>query len=174
MLNAMLKTKEVLDGLKIPFWLDCGTLLKMYRDKKPDMTDCDMAVSEKDAHLLLGAVRVFLDNGFKFYNIWTHPLKGMTELTLCLGTNKIDLFVKFEQGKWVYTISSCSGRHIVAKQPKKYLYPLTVMNILDTEWTVPNDTEKYLEVYYGKNWRIPIDEWDWTKDAPCIDRRWKI
>ena len=182
MLDTMQKTKGILDNLGIVSWLDSGTLLFMYRDKKPDMSDCDMSIYEKDAIKLLNNLDKFLNDGFKLYKIYTHPKKGLTELSLIYGNKKTDIFIKFYKGDMAYTIATKPDKtYLVGKYPKRHFYPLTFYTLDENisigdpyYWKIPNDVENYLETYYGKDWRIPATNWDWQKDAPCIDWKFKI
>jgi len=175
MYETMLKAKSILDDLEIPFWLDCGTLLFMYRDHKPDETDTDFAIYEKDVIKLIGNLDVFLSTGFKLFRIWTHPKKGIIEISLMDGDNKVDIFTKFYKGKNAYAIATFDQVYIVAKYPKRHFESLAPYSLDGmTYWNIPNDVESYLETYYGKDWRIPKPQWNWTKDAPCIDKEFKI
>lgn len=182
MLNAMKDAKSFLDELGITSWLDCGTLLFMYRDHKPDMSDCDMAIYEKDMLKLINNLERFLNNGFRLYKIYTHPIKGVTEVSLYYGTHKVDIFTKFYQDDLAYMIATKPDKtYLVSKYPKRHFYPLTLFTLDENisigepfYWRIPNDVESYLETYYGKDWRIPAKNWDWTKDAPCIDLKWEI
>ena len=178
----MLKTRGILDNLGIESWLDCGTLLMMYRDKHPDYTDCDMAIYKKDATKLLSGLKYFLNDGYTLYDTYTHPKLGLVELSMFYGQHKVDIFIKFYSEDMAYMVSTRpNGTYIVGKYPKRHFRPLTLYTLDENvsigqpyHWKIPNDVESYLESYYGKDWRTPRPVWNWMTDAPCIDTEFKI
>ena len=49
-------------------------------------------------------------------------------------------------------------------------FPIELMKFkcikfLDENVVVPVESEKYLEIAYGKDWRIPKKNYDWTTEA---------
>ncbi len=169
----MRKTKEILDELKIPFWLDCGTLLFVYRNSVPDLVDTDFAIYEKDLPRLSANLDHFTKNGFTIYQVYTHPKKGTTEISFKYNELKVDIFVKFMRGKWAYTIANNNGKYIIGKWPRKHFIKLDSHRFDGKIWKIPNCVEDYLAEYYGDDWRTPKPDWDWANDAPCIDRKFK-
>jgi hypothetical protein len=50
--------------------------------------------------------------------------------------------------------------------PKHYLEKFKTVQFYGKSFNVPYDSEKYLEYKYGKNWRVPIKEWNpWEEDG---------
>ena len=175
MYQTMMKAKSILDELEIPFWLDCGTLLFMYRNNTPDKTDTDFAIHEDDRLKLLGNLDRFLKE-FTLCKIWTHPKQGVVEVSIMDGDNKVDIFIKFFRGDDAFHISCLpEGEYLVGKQPSKYFDPLDHHSV-DGEayWNIPNEVENYLAMYYGDDWRTPKPNWNWTCDTPCIDKKFQI
>ena len=39
------------------------------------------------------------------------------------------------------------------------IFPSRVIDFYDVECPIPRNTERYLEVVYGRNWRVPIADW---------------
>lgn len=169
MLGAMRKTKEVLDKYKIPFWLDCGTLLFAYRDHESNPEDIDFAVQERDVEKLLSSLAKFTKDGFEIHRVYTHRLKGIVLVSLRYDGLPVDIFVKFFNKDYAFTISPNGYEYVIGKQPKKYFEPLVDYEFDGLKWKIPNNTEKYLSIYYGNDWRTHKPKWDWTKDAACID-----
>ncbi|MHA1591199.1 MAG: hypothetical protein ACTSUP_01685 [Candidatus Heimdallarchaeaceae archaeon] len=169
MQEGILKTKNVLEESGINFWVDCGALLKLYRDDKIDETDFDFSIKEKDSWLLLKTIPIFLSQGFKLRAVYSHPKKGLTEITIVYNNYPIDIFVKFVKDKWSYHISTNNDEFIIAKFPNHHFQKLETKYFIGTVWNIPSDTENYLKRYYGDEWKTPKNEWDWTKDASCID-----
>jgi hypothetical protein len=174
LLQSMYKTTGILKNLNIPYWLDCGTLLFMYRDGKCDPTDVDFSIHEKDANRLLNNLHLFTTDGFELHRVYAHPEKGFSQLSMFYGGKQVDIFVKFFKGPYAYTISTKEdGNHLIGKYVKRHFESREKLIVNLDEWYVPCDTEEYLETYYGKDWRTPKSIWDWTKDALCIDERFK-
>lgn len=180
MLETMKKVKEILDKLEIESWLDCGTLLKMYRDQLPDITDCDMGIHTKDTNKLFQNLDKFELHDFKFKNTFSYPKQGLTELSFTHGRYEIDIFSKFFKGKHAYHVSTYDYKPIVAKFDKHHFDKLVDYSCDGNPsmgdkyyWKIPNDVENYLESYYGKDWRIPNHLWKWS-DVPSIDPHWRI
>ena len=55
--------------------------------------------------------------------------------------------------------------------PKKYFEKLVDMDFLGTKFKVPEETEEYLELRYGKNWRTPNKNYVYYKDDGAIIRK---
>jgi len=173
MFNEMTKTKELLDKSKITFWLDCGTLLWAIRDNQPDPIDTDFAIYEKDLPKLMANLNNFIKNGFTIYNIFTHPVKGITEISLMFDNRKVDIFIKFRKKDWFYTIANNNGEYIVAKWLKKHFNSLEKYKLGNMVWNVPKYPKEYLKLYYG-DWQVHKPDWNWITDPPCIDKDFKI
>lgn len=45
--------------------------------------------------------------------------------------------------------------------PKHHFEKLDTIEFYGTEFSIPFDVEKYLECRYGKDWKIPKQEWTW-------------
>jgi phosphorylcholine metabolism protein LicD len=91
------------------------------------------------------------------------------------GDKKVDIFVKFYKGSKAYTLSSLpDGTFNAGVYPKRHFEPLDRLHHEGMDWNIPNDVENYLSAYYGDDWRVPRPIWDWTKDAPCINKGFKI
>jgi len=165
----MLKAKQILDEIEVPFWLDCGTLLWMYRDGIPDEKDTDFAIHEKDLYKLLGNLDRFLENGFTLYKIWTYK-NYINEISFMYEGKKVDIFITYFKRNWGIHIANWPYEGLTTKMPRKMYEELETLN--DT-WLVPSQTEKYLEMYYTKDWRTPDPNWQAT-DPPCIDKEFEL
>ena len=45
--------------------------------------------------------------------------------------------------------------------PKRHFEKLDTIEFYGTKFSIPFDVEKYLECRYGKDWRVPKQEWKW-------------
>lgn len=52
--------------------------------------------------------------------------------------------------------------------PKHYFENFKTVQFYGRRFNVPFDSEKYLEYKYGKNWRVPIKEWNPWKDDGSV------
>lgn len=164
----MIKTKELLDEIEIPFWLDCGTLLWMYRDGKPDETDTDLSIHEKDLYKLLSNLHKFLEKGYVLHRVWTYK-NYINEISFFYEGKKIDIFVTYFKDNWGIHIANWPYEGLITKMPKEMYESHDKLG----EWNIPSQVEKYLELYYTKDWKTPNPNWQPT-DPPCVDKEFKL
>jgi len=48
--------------------------------------------------------------------------------------------------------------------PYNYIFPCLQIKFYDIQFPIPNKTEKYLEIRYDKDWKIPNKNWKYNKD----------
>lgn len=158
--HVLQKTQEVLDDLKIPFFLSSGTCLGYARERNfiDHDYDIDIGISEKDwtptlidkmsaKGLYLYRILGSFDTGMEL-SFWERIGKGVG--------GKIDIFVHKDDvipGKtcW-YTFNK--------EKTKKLQYCVNKfeqesVDFLGLKVNVPDPIKEYLEEHYGKDWRIP-------------------
>jgi phosphorylcholine metabolism protein LicD/GT2 family glycosyltransferase len=161
--DLLLDLKELLDAHRIPFWLMAGTLLGAVRENnflEHDPKDIDIGLCIDD----YWTVKELLDKSdFKYKFQW------VKEIAIYKGNNvhpHIDLFFHTVDEKNYYCYSY-KPNPITEKwnkewrmfTPKDIIEPLKDIAFLGTNFCIPNNTEKYLEMLYGKSWRIPNPNW---------------
>ena len=164
---------NLLEKNKIVFWLVGGTCLAAYRDKifiSWD-TDMDLGLWEED----YWRVREILDNNneWKYKHIWRRELCIYKE-----GYDyHIDLFFhkhcdnKVEN--YIYLGNPCfGGINIEVKLEHDLVFlPFKRINFLGRSFNIPIKTNEYLTNLYGKNWKIPDENFKYYKDSPALLNR---
>jgi phosphorylcholine metabolism protein LicD len=157
--HILLKTKEALDELDIPFFLSSGTCLGYFRERNfiEHDYDIDIGIHTKDyTPKLIDAMR---EKGLYLYRVLGSLKTGM-ELSFYLPHTpryqraKIDIFIHKNKGP-----KTCWFSYSKEKDSKlKYCvskFKLKEVDFLGIKVNVPDPAKKYLEEHYGKDWRIP-------------------
>lgn len=151
---------DILDKLKVTWWLECGALLGIYREGKlldHDDPDLDITILEPADHDVIK--QAFLDDGFEVFAEGAHQLvMKKRDVLFDISFYQLDgdnlVMDIFGAGKAVqsYTLFNPLGEIPFAGR----LYPTT------------NDVEAYLEQRYG-DWRTPKDEKrPWTEPGETL------
>ena len=137
--------KWVMDLYEVPFIIIFGALLGLVRDK--DLIEYDNDVD----------VCCFREHKFKIMNVISEMQKRGFELqdnTPEHDTNfirkgeKIEIWWFDNDGeKWIYDNN--------IQYDRKYFDNAREISFLDKHWLIPSDTEKFLDITYGTDWRIP-------------------
>jgi hypothetical protein len=159
--------KKIMKGTD--WWLDCGTLLFLVREGRPDPVDDDISIDSSNLGDVINKLPEFLKNGFKLHKIYTHPELGITEISFRRNDRPLDIFVKYQ----------IRGKHLGVSWYGDYQYwelPITEETICfpygSLHYPIPVNPGNYLEKYYGE-WKIPNPEWKHT-DPPCIVRNYEF
>lgn len=153
--QILLKTKETLDDLNIPFFLSSGTCLGYVRERDfmEHDYDIDVGIEEKDYKPEI--INAMTRKGLYLYRVLGSIKTGM-ELSFYLPgfRAKIDIFVHKDKGP-----KSCWFSYNKEKD-KKLQYCVTKfdrkkVDFLGMEVDIPAPVKKYLEEHYGMDWRIP-------------------
>ena len=152
--DEMLETWDnICNELNIPHMLIYGTCLGFYRDGGFIKGDNDIDVRvlcnrEKWDEL----TRKLDEKGIKK----TNPPKGFAfrkyGLLMCIERSEKVGIVVFENG-WEYML------------PPLY-HEFDTVEYKGRKYNVPHPIEKYLEIRYGKDWRVPNLKWDKTSAIP--------
>ena len=169
MYRTIREVKHILDKHKIKFWPDCGTLLFMYRDSKLDPSDVDLSIMFDDKDKLMGAIEEFVIKGFGIQQIYAHKDR-ITEVSFRKNGLAVDIFLRQKKGNYLVGYSNY-GHTISWGQPIHY-FQFKKFEFDGIKYNIPKDTEGYLKYYFGLDWKTPRQNWDSSKDAPCINRRW--
>jgi phosphorylcholine metabolism protein LicD len=155
---------RTLEANKVKHWITDGTLLGFYRDGgliKGDK-DIDIGIMIEDLpsniHYLLKkeGLSLLRENGTKENGLeYTYTRKGAN----------LDIFFFYYEKDYVWHANWLGSERIRFKYP---IFELKKEKFGSREFWTPKNIEEYLELKYGKNWRIPIGKWDWAKDPENI------
>jgi hypothetical protein len=163
---------EILRGLGITYWLDCGTLLGAIRENDfiGHDTDIDFGVFTDRHEDIAG---LMYEMGFEKCHFFGTPEVGYEQSFRREGV-KVDIFYFYEtpppggfergalwQGSW------WKKHHLIVSEFDQVVLEPQRAEFLG-EWTyLPRDPEKLLEARYG-DWRKPNKNWRWYRDPRCI------
>lgn len=161
--------KEIMDQLKIHFWLESGTLLGPYRDKDfvdGDEDDTDLCLWKKDIEKSLLFLPKLRAKGFAVLHEWKF-VNGTTEaIAIKRNGNKIDIIAmhrkKNEYGDVVFHLARNLGGGMGSMPYFAYVFPGELYDEWDeielrgVKFKCPKDVEGYLVARYGPDWRTPI------------------
>lgn len=146
--ECLLKIREIFNRHSIPFWLVGGTLLGAIRDGGfiPWDKDIDLAMYDRDAPLLMPAIREMEEFGLKV-----------------VRTNNIDN--TFQVKRNMICIAFANNRRYRERmwrwwrfyEPFDAYSELIPYQFLGEEFLIPSKYEQYLEIHYGLwgDWRVP-------------------
>lgn len=168
---------QALTDLGAKFFIDCGTLLGLYRDGKP-------AINDKD-----------IDFGIWFDQYFTPELlektmkslglklvsKGLLfgvvqEMTFSKGIVHIDFFrhteTETESRMYIFYRDvqkqyPTNKHYSVLCQRRVHIPELKRVTIAGIETSIPANTEEYLASTYTNNWRIPDPNWSYWNEPGC-------
>ena len=191
--NLQLKNLKELVGIfkknKTRFWVDCGTLLGIYRDKDiiDGDSDCDVGIFAEDVTPeLLNDLKDRLDAPSRmFYN--TSELEGHLETDEYVKAKNLkfvmydgdkkkmfkgidvscDIFMYFPHED--YHMFKYGGKEQYLRTKSEYVTTLDDMKFKTLKFKIPSNVEKYLEQHYGKEWSIPDPSFDYRASKPwCL------
>lgn len=163
--------KKVFDEHKINFWISDGTLLGYYRDKDfishdPDI-DVGIFIEDWDQNILY-----FLKNsGFNVFYEFGKEECGL-EYAVQKRNIKIDLFFfyKYLPKRNAYWHAAWMQDDKVDNSLRKMIricyepFELQKITFLGVDFLAPDNIEKYIIQKYGKDWKTPKVNWNWTSD----------
>lgn len=76
----------------------------------------------------------------------------------------IEKFIK----KYSYFIGTNSELKLPI--PKKYFLKTNSITFYGMQFNIPGDTEEYLQIKFGEDWKIPNKEWNWKIDDGAIQK----
>ncbi len=169
--TLLLKTIDILDKNKIPYWVDEGTLLGLIRDGDfiPWDYDADLGVSGEHVDQVLSLWPQFLPenlirkrvmkNGWINSEIRSVKIQPIKEKLLNIDLH-LDIFFKYKTDNMYRWFNVDAFKQVDAKH---------FDNLNTIEWKgnrvkIPSHAEEYLTQNYG-NWEIPDENFD-----PSCDR----
>ena len=161
MVEALLKGGDFLDEIGLDFMLAGGTLLGAIRGGELIRHDHDVDISVLIEDLTKEHVKQLTEcNMFMAANHNCHY--SDCHITLQFGGCHFDIFPLH---KWndVRLFNQAGDKCLV--WPSHYCDKdkWEKVTVHGREWNTPKDPEKFLEVMYGKKWRIPDKEFQWEQ-----------
>ncbi len=182
--NAVRMLRKVcrsLDRAGIPYLLEAGTLLGVVRENRllPWDNDLDITVTREYEDRLLKALWRLRLRGYlvrvKYYKRDMACFKEgdvriikVKHINLFARVKKdilLDIFLKKRVGdEYQWTVGL--NPPVLKAVPHRFYSELSRVKFAAYNFSVPADCEGYLEEHYGKDWRIPVKEWDFrTSDC---------
>ena len=153
--EALLSLNEILTKNKITFFLIFGTALGAIRENDflEHDTDIDIGIFIEDKEKLINAVEILIkEKSFRILKISYIE----ESITLVYKNIIIDIgLFKLEKNYYIY------NNFYENKFPRKFLDKLERVILFNKEFFVPSPVHKYLVHQYGKNWEVPIQEWNY-------------
>ena len=148
-LKLLTDCQNVMNKYGVPIFFIFGTALGTFRDKKliPWDTDLDVGVYFEDREKIIKAEKELKKLGCYipdycnyYYDRWYIRDKEKIEL---------HLFEKISDMR-VYDIYRCNFRY-----PAYMIDNLVNIDLYGRTFKIPSDTQKFIELSYGKDWRTP-------------------
>jgi len=159
---------NALDRLGVRFWLSSGTCLGWFRqcDIIPHSKDVDIGIWIKDYNLLL--ISEFEKAGLLLKHKFGR-IEDSFELSFRTKEDfvKLDIFFFYEEKDYMWN----GGTQAKSGKKFKYIFPkftLCWTEFLGMKVRIPCETESYVMANYGRNWHVPIKEWNWKKSPPNV------
>ena len=165
----------LLEKNNIPYILEAGTLLGVIRENRllPWDNDIDVTITRPYEKQLLRNIwklrffgykvqvkyykkdlKFFKSKELRIIKIWyLNPFKIFKREVV------LDIFIKRKVGDEYYWTEGLRPP-VLKVVPAKFYDNLTEVTFMDKKFSVPKDYIGYLECHYGKDWRIPVKEWD--------------
>jgi hypothetical protein len=162
----------MLESLQLNYRLAEGTILGIYRDGRliphDNDIDVDILVSEKLDERKLH--NLFVSNGFRLGRKVEYHRKIQQLAYYNVETYDIfDMIFWFQEADRVVNYSE---RNFERTQDKKYFQSSSDVRFQGRSYPAPALLEEWLEMRYGKDWRIPKTyKGDWKEE--CFDMLYK-
>ncbi|MFH1850926.1 MAG: LicD family protein [Candidatus Neomarinimicrobiota bacterium] len=170
----LLKTKNILEKNGIPFWLDSGTLLSLYRDQRilPNLKNQTVGIFSRDYEAILKLKAAFSPwyiMTFKYDRTGYEWIDGnVTKIYLVPRFTRrhkfgLNITLKFPHGDHIRWASGIACKQISAD----YFSNLGSLQIGSVSFPIPGNTAAYLTERYG-DWKTPVQYWHTTSDDGAI------
>lgn len=168
--RTFLEIKKILDQAGVKFWLVDGTALGIVRDGNFILWDADMDMrvlaTDWDFPIMF---KKFRDKGFcckKSINLKLYGDKPSGSVFHKQGI-RVDMCMGYyyPPGDLIVVLANhpISG---VTVLPASFFRGEYFVEFLGTKVRVPNPPEDYLDLHYGKDWRIPVKTKGWSGSVP--------
>ena len=176
-IQALQHAKEIMDGLNIRWWLSTGTALGLYTDKDfiPPDTDIDISILvRRNDPMNIVIYNTLLQKFSSFTPIRTMYIEGLhTPVQLALQNNEgiiLDFYFTYDgYHEGYYTFWNDSGYCL---KPKHLINNVTLLPTKYGDYPMPSPIEEYLEVRFGKGWKVPKTGKENWRDKDSINKEY--
>lgn len=160
-LQNLVDMTNILEKNGCKYWLSDGTLLGAVREKNFISHDNDVDIAVFHDDLSPEIVRELIEAGFRVRMTNGLPEDGLS-ITFRRNDVNIDIFVYYFVSDSIIRYSSWSSVDMYTSYRIDYQYPVSKLKqiqFLGRTFWAPEDAEHYLELQYGKEWRVPNSLW---------------
>jgi len=174
-LKNLIDFTEVLEDYKTPYWLEAGTCLGAVREGNFIGHDLDIDIGINEEHFDFRLLNKMFEAGFGVRHIFGSRACGM-EIAFARYGVKIDLFLHYKLGNKRWNAVWANGGRNGLKDIIPMVFPADLFdeqvlsNLGGNLFKVPKQYERYVELWYGKTWRLPDKNWRWDSSSPAIDK----
>ena len=181
--QMMKKITRILEKNNIPYILEAGTLLGVVRENRllPWDNDIDITITRQHLAQLLKTlwqirrkgyiVRVKrYDRDLKYFNqgeVRIIKIKHVSILNFFRKDVIVDIFLKKKiENEYYWTVGVKAP--VLKSVPERFYDYHTQIEFEGKQFSVPKDYIGYLECHYGKDWKIPVKEWDYRTSDKSV------
>lgn len=173
--KALRTCADVMDSCKLRWWIDHGTLLGAVREGDflpEEHSDIDLLFDLSSLSSRKEVADSLLKAGITIRTITNCcGIGGGFNVTCENILVDIGYYGAYGDKALVMT-NRVDGKMVVKVLPKHLYDRLTQIRLAGDLYPAPYPPEEYLELYYGKDWRIPKTDWDYMRDHACIKTVW--
>ena len=173
--ELLYRLDETMNKLNLFYWLDCGTLLGVIREKTFIIHDIDIDISMFIEDYTPNLDKELQANGFRLKHIitigenndklsgleYTYEYKGIGLDIFFYVTKEKQMcyhyFMREKNKSKEYTIKKHGG--LLAAQMCVPNSGFTKVNFIDRSFNIPLDSNTHLETIYGTNFMTPNPKW---------------
>ena len=177
------KVSRVLEKEKIPYILEAGTLLGIVRENRllPWDNDVDITITRQFESQLLKSLwkmrllglkvqAKYYDRDLKYFKkgeLRIIKIKHKNPLKFFKTDVILDIFIKRKiEQEYFWTVGIKAP--VLKSVPEEFYDFHTQIDFKGKKYSVPKDYEGYLENHYGKDWRIPVKEWNYRTSDQSV------
>jgi len=177
------KTALILNAAGIPYTLEGGTLLGIIRENRflPWDNDLDITVTSNfEKRLLKNRWRFWIAGYFVRVRYYTRKIKywekgearilKISHRKLITGFRDrvvLEVFLKkLVEDEYFWTVGH--DIPVLKSVPRRFYENFTSIEFQGNKYTIPEDYTGYLEEHYGKDWRIPVKEWNFRTSDKSV------
>jgi len=158
MITKICFIKKLLEENQIKFWLDCGALLHLYRDRTIKDNDIDFCLLLDEYDKCFSLINSLSQAGtIQIKHIWDKEIsffyqKLQFDLIFCTTNENFLYIYSYQQnpltpGRWTWEWR--------AKFPVSCYFPLAELSYCNIKFAVPCNIEEKLRYHYGSDWKTP-------------------